>query len=367
MNPFYKIAIDRVNANYLSGWCFRRSRPLEPVRIQCRCGGRVLAETVADRWREDLQALGVHPTGRCGFELLLEGPEPRDAKVFLDLVVPGSRISLLHLSTETFAPAGMDRLLRAVTTFLKRGRGRPILFMHIPKTAGTSFNTLAHSLFAKEGAVAHLELHDQRSYRHLQKSNRFLSGHLPVALWKRHFDLHRSDLFTIVREPYGQLHSHLTWLIETGTNPQSSYFLQQNRVIVELGQRLARLDLTSASALQRFAAALDDLEAAFLDNLQTRYFLDQETCRRIGPEQVRQALENLDVFTMIGLTEDYPAFVDTFLGHYRLRRPEVGDRLNRSSSPPLFDHRQPDIQAALAPLVNFDIQVYNRIKEKWEP
>lgn len=362
MNPFYKIAIDRVNANYLSGWCFHRFRPDRPVRLHCRIGGRVVAETVADRFREDLAALGIHRSGRCGFEFVLDAEHGAGGGQVLEIAVPGSIPALLRVSASSPEPVGMRRIvdrLRSLSPL--RYRGKSIFFMHIPKTAGTSFNTLACSLLAGDGVVAHLELSDRSRYPQLQKQNRYLSGHLPVGVWKSCFDLSRADLLTIVREPYGHLHSHLNWLIETATSSTDNYFKQQNRVIYDLGRRLARLDFSEPAAVQRFVADLDDLGAAFLDNAQTRYFLDDQP-RRTAPADLQQALGNLPLFHAIGVTEAYPAFVDRFLAGYHLRQPPPKSVLNRSAAPPLYDHTHPEFQEVLAPLVELDRRLYGDIQ-----
>ena len=70
MNPFYKLSIDRFNDNYISGWCFHRFRELHHLQLALYCKGECLGKMTADQFREDLHALGIHPTGKCGFELI---------------------------------------------------------------------------------------------------------------------------------------------------------------------------------------------------------------------------------------------------------------------------------------------------------
>lgn len=59
MNIFYKISIDHVNANYISGWCFNRINADEIIELQCFSADNLVATVQADRFREDLKSLGV--------------------------------------------------------------------------------------------------------------------------------------------------------------------------------------------------------------------------------------------------------------------------------------------------------------------
>jgi hypothetical protein len=38
MSYFYKISIDLVNANYISGWCFKHFSNWVPVTLECWLG-----------------------------------------------------------------------------------------------------------------------------------------------------------------------------------------------------------------------------------------------------------------------------------------------------------------------------------------
>ncbi len=364
MNPFYKIAIDRVNAKYLSGWCYRRFRPGRPVRLSCFLDGRLVAETTADRFREDLKALGFHTTGHCGFEMILDQHRELPAGAVVELRAAESLLPLLRISTATGRPVGMAAIITRLRNRLRSGRNeRTILFMHIPKTAGTSFVTWLQAALPKDRGAAHIELLEMARFRSLPDEYRYLAGHLPVGTWKRCFNLEKADLLTIVREPYAHLHSHLSWLMQTARTPEDNYFRMHNPAIIELGHRLSEIDMTSPAALATFVADLDHLQAAFLDNMQTRYFLDSLP-PRVDHRDLRQALANLDHFSLIGLTERYREFLEQFGQRYRISPVPENSRLNRSAAPPLFDIAHPDNRAALLPLVRYDLELYRHLQNR---
>lgn len=62
--------VDRIVADEISGWAFDPERPERRVLVTAEVGGQVVAETLADLPRRDLQASG-RGDGRCGFRLQL--------------------------------------------------------------------------------------------------------------------------------------------------------------------------------------------------------------------------------------------------------------------------------------------------------
>ena len=102
---------------------------------------------------------------------------------------------------------------------------------------------------------------------------------------------------------------------------------------------------------------MDSLEAAFIDNLQTRYFLDQQPAR-VNADDVKTALVNSRKFKLIGTTEKYDSFVKSFgeINELTFRVPD--SRMNISTSAPLFDLQDEEVMNILLPLVQADLQLY---------
>lgn len=358
MRYFYKMAIDLANDRYLSGWCFHRLHAEKPVELECRLDEEVIAKATADIFREDLRELGVHPTGRCGFELVLQPRAPYPSGSTLTIGLKGSSAILRQISTDTFTSDDHNGLLQGMRKLWPwPGNEKSIVFMHIPKTAGTSFNTFALSLFPKGRGISHIELIDKSRYPELQRRCRYISGHLPVGVLKKWFHLEQADLYTIIREPYAHLHSHLKWLIRTASTQNDNYFRLNNPAIIELGEALATVNFSHLKSLESFIAGMNDLEAAFLDNMQLRYFLDQIP-RRTEHADLDKAKENCRLFRQIGITERYAEFTAAFIKSHAPIQSGRPFRLNRSREKPLFDLSDPAIRKALYPLVYLDLQLY---------
>jgi hypothetical protein len=217
-------------------------------------------------------------------------------------------------------------------------------------------------MYPQGTVVSHIELIEQDKYRDLAQTCNYISGHLNIGILKRNFQPEKSDFFTIIREPYSQLHSHLKWLVQTAADQRDNYFRTNNPVIHTLGSRLRSLDLANNAGLGRFVENLSDLEAAFLDNMQTRYFLDHQV-ERVGQEALQQALENSFEFRLIGTTERYQDFVTVFTRLNALPAVEQGSTLNRSSSADLFDQRSAETRSLLLPLVWADLELYEQLSK----
>jgi len=361
MAIFYKLAIDRVNTKYISGWCYHRFNKIKVVELQLHCNGRVVGETKADALREDVRELELHPTGNCGFEFIIDPPIEQNEQPECFISVKGSNHPLYKLDRKAHK--------RLFTGFAERARtmlgrssltGHRLVFMHIPKTAGTSFNTHVQSILPAKRIAIHLELENKKRYQELVKTKTYLSGHLRLGLLKKYFGNDSIEFYTIVREPYAHLHSHLNWLIKTASDESDNYFKYSNSVIYDLGKRLAAIDFSHLSDMVNFAENLDDVETQFFDNLQTRYFCDKKI-QRVSGEDCRQAIMNTDTFRLIGTTENYTDFLRQFISRNNLPQIRKQGELNRSQADPLFDRTSKEVRDALYPLVRYDLLLYNHI------
>ena len=342
--------IDVVNNSRISGWCFNNDALYNPSTLSFYGDQEKIGSTIANQYRQDLKALKFHPTGNCGFEYTI--PDQLDLHHYnrLSIHADGPPEPLKSFETKN------------IPTVLREPLPK-VFFMHIPKTAGTSFNTFAGTLFPQDSAAVHLESVDQNTYPVLQSEKHYLAGHLPLREIKSHFDLTQFDLYTIIREPYGHLHSHLNWVKRIGGNPDSDFFLSHSRETQKLALLLNELDFTHEKNIHALVDGIcGDLTTLF-DNHETRYFLDYRRKKVTAPDvQIAQA--ELGRFKFIGITEQYQQFLDLFCATYQIVSTGQQERLNRSESSKLFDFHDPTIRSILNPLVEFDLRLYQSVLER---
>lgn len=342
--------IDVVNSTRISGWCFSNEAPDNPSILSFFGDKEEIGSTTANRYRQDLKALKFHPTGNCGFEHTI--PDLVDLYQYdrFSIHANGSSKPLKQFETKN------------IPTVLREPLPK-VFFMHIPKTAGTSFNTFADTLFPQNSATVHLESMDPGTYPALQSEKHYLSGHLPLREIKTHFDLTQLDLYTIIREPYGHLHSHLNWVKRIGQHPDSDFFLSHSTETQTLALLLNELDFNHEKNVHALVDGIcGDLTTLF-DNHQTRYFLDYKRKKVTGPD-VQIAQVELGLFKAIGITEQYQQFLNQFCTAYGIVCPGQQEKLNRSESSKLFNCHDPAIRSILYPFVEFDLALYQRISHQ---
>lgn len=194
-----------------------------------------------------------------------------------------------------------------------------IIFLHIPKTGGTSFYSILSTTFGKDSVFVPLsiETENAKSIATLtddQKASiRVVAGHMPYGA---HKFFKASEYVTILRDPTAAVLSSWFHVNSDPRIPGHSLIANGQVGLPEFARffsnmftrRLLRYDFLDP-CLWLTTPLSTVLEVQSLFDLQ---FKD------LGPEQFEQAFDVLRSFAVIGTTERYGEFLKAFADRYGL-------------------------------------------------
>ncbi|WP_158285700.1 sulfotransferase family 2 domain-containing protein [Pseudohoeflea suaedae] len=181
---------------------------------------------------------------------------------------------------------------------------RSVFFLHIPKTAGTSFNSVFRPEFGCDRFFDHCESRPPTILKEIQQDEQpfFASGHIQFTHCASLIRNPGVFSFTLVREPRAQLNSHLNWVKAYGDRRKPERLKEIAPKIAELARQLWDVDLND---IDRIRPILDnDVGMRLFDNSQTRYLRQVTKTRSITQECFETALKAYDSFSLVATMED---------------------------------------------------------------
>ena len=364
----YKYAIDVFSSTLINGWCVHRFDRDRPLMLGFFSGGKLLGECPVDIKRADLKKPSLHPTGACGFSFTIPGQPETEASFRSDEIVisvkgSGTVLCVLNkVRPDKVSGNPAHPFSRFKRLLLPKGRKfNRVFFMHIPKTAGTTLNTFANRVYPFSKAIAHIEFYEPGEYVGIARDYLFISGHLNVGQIRRYFSDHPYSYCTLVREPYAQFHSHLNWLRGIAADRESAFYQSHHELFKNIADDISRKERLSYDELQHIVENLDGVLRKLLDNNETRYFLSEE-CEKVEPQHLEEALENLEMFDLIGTTEHFEQFKTSFCEVHNIEIIESNRTLNRAHYGALYDIKDARNREILLPLVEKDLALYQRVE-----
>jgi len=252
---------------------------------------------------------------------------------------------------------------------MTRGDGENfrLFFLHIPKTAGTSFVDTVRPWFEQERAANYIEGLDAGAQAGLGDKH-FISGHLFFTQIHRLPYIAHCRLISIFRDPYARLASHLRYMDRYNQPEYATAYNALREDLRQVVQDIAAVDFQRPEDLERLFATLAPWARSAFENCQTRFLFCDPTVTGASPYEdlpdhaLDIALEHLEALDMIGISEqldDTVAAVATSCGR---PCPPRAARSNTASSDRQIDVADPRIRGVMAPLVNQDERLYARAK-----
>jgi len=239
---------------------------------------------------------------------------------------------------------------------------RNLLFMHIAKAAGSTVNTYFAKHYSETQYAVHIESNDKwQSSPDELKGLSFLSGHISLPMLGKKLDLEDYYKVTVIREPYGQLYSHLAWIKRLAMPGEEKRLKQHPEYIQVFARKLAATDFTAPEKLKTLISSLAEREARLIENCQTRYFTFVPPGRSVDETDTRKAIEASAIFNRIGITESISSFMKDVASD--MSWPEPGEYIHQNTTQDFYglDLSDSETREVLWPLVQHDIELYKHI------
>lgn len=240
-----------------------------------------------------------------------------------------------------------------------------LFYMHIAKTAGTSINEFICSHYKSSECIVHLESNQDwiNADGHDFNVYKYLSGHSSIARIKKIVNIQNFDVMTVFRNPVDHLMSHLSWVKHLHEPGFEKVLKQHSEHMQKLSYKLSRVDFSDVEQLKNYVENLDGFEQRLFDNVQTRYLVGFTELRRVLPEDLEVALQNMDGIKFVGITEDLSTFLRAICLDRKWNMPSAVPRENMAKGYFGFKKDDPEYLKMIEPLIKYDKIVYEKAKE----
>ena len=182
---------------------------------------------------------------------------------------------------------------------------RKFFFIHVAKTAGSSFNSFLERNFVGASHCEGFLNEDATSFLNMEhlKALDYVSGHLHFSLFERNFSKEEYFVLTFLREPIAQLISHINWVIRI-YDIGFDFFHSTPKEIQDMCLELRQANLYDPDIFIFYLKKFDWL----FKNNQSKYFVeDQDNLRSVD------VIETLTKLDMVGITEFYRRSLQEFV------------------------------------------------------
>ena len=279
--------VDQVNTKFVSGWAanidsYEFIAPIAEIFTD----NQSIATVSCDLFRDDL--VNILPSvvnGRAGF--IYYFPESLNIK---------------HDSTVSVRVG--DLFLPESQYFIEEFLGQKIFFMHIPKTAGTTFNNIMQRRVKR--SISHIEACVAWKNKGYISRFQFVSGHMRFIDFFESHDRGSFKLVTILRNPYRQFISNIVYMRKIARDDYKETLNQMNPALREFIYKAGFIPLYDIKSL---IYALKHAPIGLFDNVQTRYLLPNIGDNLVTEDLLNEAKSNVKYFDYIGFSEEFKKFL----------------------------------------------------------
>lgn len=233
-------------------------------------------------------------------------------------------------------------------------------YLHIPKTAGTTFNNFLETSFSSKECLFHIESKFDKIV-----GKRVIGGH--IALPRAHKSIVDFDNYiklTVLREPLAQISSHLRYVKKLGEASEKERLRGHTDPIKKIVFFLSTINFSEPKDITKLIEWLEDEKYTLFHNTQTQYLVGSRFS--VSQEQLASAKKAIDQIDYVGITEQLDNYIQLLAFEFKLPSVIKSKKLNITSESYGLDINNPLTIEALAPLICYDEIIYKHAKEKFE-
>jgi hypothetical protein len=239
-----------------------------------------------------------------------------------------------------------------------------LFFMHIPKTGGTSINSYITKNCSPNNCLTNFENKEKINICKLVNF-KYISGHSPYHYANKILNFDSNwYLFSVIRDPFDQLISHLSWTRNLRKNPRR--FNNTPSVIQDLSNKLNTINFNNPLSIKSLLDTMPGIGIALFDNRQTRYFSNVSDSERVVYENLNEANRVIKEFNHIGIYEDLSRSFDCIKNFFRFKEPTSNyyPHLNTINPKILKEVYDKEFYEVFYPYIQYDIKIYKTVVEK---
>ena len=316
---------------YISGWVVNKASN-EPVLVRVRCGDEV-KYVEANIFRKDVAKQYPDLNSQCGFEVMF-------SKNNFSIPV----VEIIEVKTR----------LRQKKAELG---DKKLFLIHLPKTAGSSFNTIISNSVGASNVKFHIEGQEEQWEKF--SNNRYLSGHVRFNKYESYFKPKGFGSAVFLRKPINQLVSHLNWVRHIYDVRDTEFANNHPEAVKKIALQLSVLDYTNPEVMEEFSKNIPKPMYGLFDNMQVRFLANVPGDRRVSPQDCRLAINNLAKIDLLGITEKFQtsiASISLSTGMDLNTHCDVHE--NQTKYTYGFNPLDVKLKQSIAPLIYFDNLLY---------
>lgn len=233
-------------------------------------------------------------------------------------------------------------------------------YLHIPKTAGTTFNDFLERAFGAKETIFHIESKIDKIH-----NQRVIAGHLQLPKAEKLIDEFENYIqLTVLREPLKQLSSHLRYVKKLGEPSEKKRLAGHTESIKRIVAFLQGIDFSKVEDLKVMIEWLEKENYILFHNCQTHYLLGSRF--HVNQTQVDFAIKKLQAMKYVGITERLNDFMYLLGNEFEFTNTIGNKKLNVTTENYGLDIQNSNIVEVLEPLICYDKIIYEEAKKRFE-